>query len=91
MTKDKRENFKKFAETHTNKALDEIDRLGSMGTRDYYEFSDEDVLRIYEALKARLEEMRKNLLARERPGTSRLDAGHEKNESDPEKQKQRGK
>lgn len=82
MTKNKRENFRKFAETHTNKALDEIDRLGSMGSRDYYEFSDEDVQRIYKALRGRLEDMRKSLLARERPGTFRLDAEHETRESE---------
>jgi len=72
MTKDKRENFRRFAENLTNQILKGIDRLGSAGYRDYYEFSDEDVERIYDAISDSLEEMRKNLLARERPGTFRL-------------------
>ena len=73
MTDNKRTEYRRVAEKRVNKVLDELDKIGSMGCRSYYEFSDEDVERIYTAISNRLDAMRENLLARQRPGTFRLE------------------
>lgn len=52
----KRERFVRLAEARTNKILDMMKLLGNCSSKSNYEYSDEDVKKIFNALERELKE-----------------------------------
>ena len=46
----KREKFKRLAETRTNKIINMLDLLGNLSNKSAYEYSEEDVKAIFNAI-----------------------------------------
>lgn len=54
--KEKEERFKRVAEGRTNKIIDQIRLLGNCANRSNYEYSNEDVRKIFNAIESELKE-----------------------------------
>ncbi len=52
--KEKAERFKRVAEGRTNKIIDQIRLLGNCANRSNYEYSDEDIKKIFSAIENEL-------------------------------------
>lgn len=59
MSKQKRENFVRLAETRTNKILDMIRLLGNLSNTSNYSYTKEDVNKIFSTLEKELENTKK--------------------------------
>ena len=53
---EKAERFKRVAENRTNKIIDQIRLLGNCANRSNYEYSDEDIKKIFSAIESELKE-----------------------------------
>lgn len=53
---DKRERFKKVAEQRTNKVLKMIELLGNCSNKNNYEYTDEEIKKIFSAIDSQLNE-----------------------------------
>lgn len=53
-TRSKRDSFKRLAERRTETILDKLRVLGNLANTSVYEYSDEDVQKIFEALEQEL-------------------------------------
>lgn len=58
----KRERFVRLAEARTNKILDMMKLLGNCSSKSNYEYSDEDVKKIFNALERELKETKAKFL-----------------------------
>ena len=56
---EKRERFKKVAESRTNKIIDMLKLLGNCGNIHNYEYTDEEVKKIFDAIDSTLRETKK--------------------------------
>jgi hypothetical protein len=54
----KKENFKRIAENRTNKIIDMISLLGNLSNKSYYEYSDEQIDAIFDAIQNELDQQR---------------------------------
>ncbi|MBN34650.1 MAG: hypothetical protein CMM46_07710 [Rhodospirillaceae bacterium] len=54
---EKREKFRRLAESRTNKALEAIGRIANLSNRSLYEWEDDEVKSIIKALKAEVGEV----------------------------------
>lgn len=54
MGNDRQENFKRIAEARTNKILKSISLLGNLSNKSYYEYTDEQIEAIFEAIQEEL-------------------------------------
>lgn len=54
--KEKMERFKRVAEGRTNRIIDQIRLLGNCANRSNYEYSDEDIKKIFGAIESELKE-----------------------------------
>lgn len=52
----KHKNFKRLAESRTEKALDMIDLIGNLSNKSFYEYTQEEVETIFDALQKALDE-----------------------------------
>ena len=52
--KEKMDRFKRVAENRTNKIIDQIRLLGNCANKSNYEYSDEDVKKIFSAIDSEL-------------------------------------
>ena len=48
--------FKRLAEARTEKVLDMIDLIGNLSNKSFYEYSDEEVKTIFDAIETSLQE-----------------------------------
>lgn len=55
--REKRQKFRRLAESRTNKALDAIGRLANLSNRTLYEWEEEEVRSIIKALRAEVSEV----------------------------------
>lgn len=53
---DKRERFKKVAEQRTNKVLKMIELLGNCSNKNNYEYTEEEIKKIFNAIDSQLNE-----------------------------------
>ena len=53
---EKRERFKRVAENRTNRIIESIRLLGNCSNRSNYEYSDEDVAKIFSAIEKELKQ-----------------------------------
>lgn len=58
MKADRREKFVELAEKRVNRALTHIRLIGNLSNRSNYSYTDNDVAKIYRALKKSLDEMK---------------------------------
>ncbi len=63
---EKKERFKRVAEGRTNKIIDQIRLLGNCSNRSNYEYSDEDVKKIFSAIEQELRDAKAKYQSRER-------------------------
>ena len=52
----KKKNFKRIAEARTRKVLDMIDLIGNLSNTSFYEYADEEIEAIFDAIQKSLKE-----------------------------------
>lgn len=68
---DKKENFVRIAEKRTAKIIDDLIQLGSMSTKTYYEYSDDQITAIFSAIEEEAHRQKVRLLERGKKFTLR--------------------
>ena len=63
---EKAERFKRVAEGRTNKIIDQIRLLGNCANRSNYEYSEEDVRKIFSAIELELKETKAKYQSKDR-------------------------
>lgn len=58
----KKENFKRIAENRTNKIIDMISLLGNLSNSSFYEYTDEQINAIFDAIKEELDKQRSKFI-----------------------------
>ncbi len=61
---EKIERFKRVAENRTNRIIDQIRLLGNCANKSNYEYSEEDIKKIFSAIETELKETKKKFQAR---------------------------
>lgn len=56
--KEKRERFKRIAENRTNKILEQIRLLGNCSNKHNYDYTDEDIKKIFSVIETELREVK---------------------------------
>ncbi len=72
-TQEKAERFKKVAENRTNKIIEQIRLLGNCSNRSNYEYSDDDVKKIFAAIESELQEVKGKYQARKKTQTKKFE------------------
>lgn len=54
----KKENFKRIAESRTNKIIDMISLLGNLSNKSFYDYSDEQINAIFDTIQLELDKQR---------------------------------
>ena len=68
-----RQNFVRLAEARVSKALKHIQLIGNLANRSNYDFTDEDVAKIFKALNDEINACRRRFEhARKKPGETRF-------------------
>jgi hypothetical protein len=70
-----RENFVRLAESRTNTIIKSLDLLGNLSNRSNYNYNDEDVKKIFQAINKQLKEVRTRFdetSKNDKPGDFRL-------------------
>lgn len=62
VTNIKEDNFKRIAEKRTNNILDSIDQLKNLGNSSFYEYTDEQIIAIFNAIEDATESSKEYLL-----------------------------
>ena len=68
----KRERFVRLAEARTNKIIDMIQLLGNCSNSNVYDYTTEDIDKIFSAIEAELKEARKKFVKTETKKTSKF-------------------
>ena len=55
----RKENFKRIAENRTNKIIDMIQSLGNLKNKSFYEYTEDEIRAIFEAIEFELNEQKK--------------------------------
>ncbi|MBY6151656.1 hypothetical protein KUV47_00395 [Vannielia litorea] len=55
---EKRDKFKRLAESRVNRAISDIRSIGKLSNKSHYEYTEDDVKKIYTALRGELDNMR---------------------------------
>ena len=58
MNENRRQRFKRLANTRVNKALNQIRILGNLANKSYYDYTDEDVSKIFKALDLQIKTLK---------------------------------
>ena len=61
MINNKEQNFKRIAENRTNKIIDMISSLSNLSNTSYYEYTDEQINAIFDAIQKELDKQKKVL------------------------------
>jgi hypothetical protein len=61
---EKREKFKRIAENRTNRIINDLYLLGNCSNRSNYEYTEEDVKKIFSAIEAALKESKQQFYAK---------------------------
>ena len=68
----KKEKFKRIAETRTNKIINMVDLLGNCANKNTYEYTDEDIKNIFNAIEGSLKISKLKFTERQEKGKFRL-------------------
>ena len=69
----KQENFKKIAEARTNKILNLISLLGNLTNTSYYEYTDEQIEHIFDAIEGELAKQKKKFKKKSGTGSKKFE------------------
>lgn len=58
----KQQNFKRIAEARTNKIIDMISLLGNLSNTSYYEYTDDQIDAVFDAIEAELKKTKKKFV-----------------------------
>lgn len=58
MSQEKQENFRRLAEARTNKIIDMLGLLGNLSNRSHYEYTQEQVDAMFQAIQLELDEQK---------------------------------
>ena len=58
----KQQNFKRITEARTNKIIDMIDLLGNLSNASYYEYTDEQIDAVFDAIESELKKVKKKFV-----------------------------
>ena len=61
-SKDKKENFRRIAETRTNKIIKDIELLGNLSNKYYYEYTPKQIDLIFNAIQDELDSQREKFV-----------------------------
>ena len=68
----KRERFKRIAENRTNKIINMIDLLGNCANKNNYEYTDEDIKSIFNAIESALKISKIKFVEKQEKGKFKL-------------------
>ncbi|MBR6504438.1 MAG: hypothetical protein IKT41_01740 [Clostridia bacterium] len=68
----KRERFKRIAENRTNKIINMIDLLGNCSNKNNYEYTDEDIKNIFNAIESSLKMSKMKFAEKQEKGKFKL-------------------
>ncbi len=68
----KREKFKRIAENRTNKIINMIDLLGNCANKNNYEYTDEDIKSIFNAIESSLKMSKMKFAEKQEKGKFKL-------------------
>ena len=69
----KRENFKRIAESRTNKIIDLISKLHNLSNSSFYEYTDEQIDSIFNAIQNELDKQKKQFMKDRKKGKKRFE------------------
>lgn len=69
---DKKERFKRIAENRTNKIINMIDLLGNCSNKNNYEYTEEEVKSIFNAIESSLKVTKRKFVEKQEKGKFRL-------------------
>lgn len=72
MTETKHERFQRIASSRTNRIIDQLRLLGNCSNRSNYEFTDEEVKRVFNAIEAELKVQKAKFAASAKPERFKL-------------------
>lgn len=64
MGTEKKENFKRIAESRTNKIINSISLLGNLSNKSYYEYTDHQIENIFDAIQEELDNQKNKILGK---------------------------
>lgn len=59
---ERHENFKRIAQKRTNKIIQMIELLGNLNNRSFYDFTDEEISNVFDAIQDELNLQRKSFI-----------------------------
>ena len=65
----RKENFKRIAESRTNKIIDLIQLLGNLKNKSFYDYTDDQIMQIFEIIENELQTQKKLFLEKENKTT----------------------
>ena len=68
----KRERFKRIAENRTNKIINMIDLLGNCSNKNNYEYTDDDIKNIFNAIESSLKMSKMKFIEKQEKGKFKL-------------------
>ena len=68
----KRERFKRIAENRTNKIINMIDLLGNFSNKNNYEYTDEDIKNIFNAIENSIKISKMKFIEKQEKGKFKL-------------------
>lgn len=68
----KKERFKRIAENRTNKIINMIDLLGNCANKNNYEYTDEDIKNIFNAIESSLKMSKMKFVEKQEKGKFKL-------------------
>ena len=63
MSELKHENFKRIAESRKNKIISTIEQLNNLSNFSYYEFTEEEIKKMFNDIEQKAEEIKKRLIS----------------------------
>lgn len=73
MNQTKKDNFKRIAENRTNKIIDMISLLGNLSNTSFYEYTDEEINKIFTAIENELEKQKSKFSKKSAPKKRRFE------------------
>ena len=67
MGTERQENFKRIAESRTNKIISSISLLGNLSNRSYYDYTQEQIESIFDAIQEELDKQRNRFSDKDEP------------------------
>lgn len=64
---DRQENFKRIAESRTNKIINSISLLGNLSNKSYYDYTQEQIESIFDAIQEELDKQRNRFSDKDEP------------------------